>query len=252
MSRPCGTYLFDCQSVYAAGTREHNTWRWYLEQVAGEAKNDIRAYAVRVESRTGGAFGRMQELDFPAHVKDVIKYSQPFTSKEVFYTDGTTEITTDAAFSERRKYREYPKPFWKAIPIFLDNGVQIHLTDQREHRERYGKTVTPEAHIEKLRLTTLRHIGYPDDDMWPVHDTDPLARARIAQIYRLTPCGAAPVTWKMIREDRQQHKDFLYGVRMEDLPRYEAWDRRRLTAGVNKYRRETSLEARQWNNQHTR
>lgn len=252
MSRPNGTYLFDCRRVYAVGTNANNTWRYYLEHTPSEAINSIRAYAVHVESRRGGAFGRIQELNFPYHVQDVIRYSQPFSDMEVHYTDGTTEITTNAAFSEQRKCQQTPKPFWRAVPIFPDSRISDRLTDHWKHRERYGAATTPEVHLEKLQLSVLRGAGYPGLDMWPVPGPDNLARARIAKIYRLSEAGAKPVTWSMIRADHQEYRNCLYGIHMEDLPRVEAWDRRQLTMAVNKYRRETSLEARQWNNQHTR
>ena len=73
-----------------AGYANH-TWRYYLEQTPGEAINDIRAYAVYVDSRKGGAFGRIQELNFPAHVQDVIHYGQPFTDMEVVFAQCSVE-----------------------------------------------------------------------------------------------------------------------------------------------------------------
>lgn len=68
MSRPSGTYCFRERDVFLQDTRQHNTWRFYGEQI----RDRILAYAVKLTGKVGGKIrGNLYELDYPRHFQHV-------------------------------------------------------------------------------------------------------------------------------------------------------------------------------------
>lgn len=154
LSRPSGTQCYKEQEVFQQGTTGYNTWKFYAEQTS----DPILAYGVKITGMEDGKIvGNLYELNYPEHVKHVIKEALPVESVVATLKDGTEQtVPFHDYFAGRMNFG------YEQVERIAHRPTEPDKLDTLLHQEQWNRdklrSGDMEKHIAKLSKHTSKHI----------------------------------------------------------------------------------------------